>query len=308
MKKTILTFMLFLATFLGSWAQEYEYIPFVREGVQWVNILLYPSGIISPEHFVTYVDEFKGDTVINDMVYKKMYRTVGEYNRDSLMSDHTPGDIGTPHVPFLIACCREKDKKVYCIYSEQYNNILDNNTICYALGKESENFAVSNEWLMYDFEDPVNFFMNEVTSGYYRSGFTIALTDTITINNTTRKYYAITHYYGKVGFELEYIIEGIGLVTDKNSSPFGSMPSPISPLAIKSGMYGYGSQYFVKEDGVKVYDYPKYKEIDQATAVDHIEADPQRPIDNTYYNLMGQPVVNPGPGIYIQNHKKVIVR
>ena len=30
--------------------------------------------------------------------------------------------------------------------------------------------------------------------------------------------------------------------------------------------------------------------------------------DNTFYNLLGQPVSNPGPGIYIHNGKKVIIR
>ena len=30
--------------------------------------------------------------------------------------------------------------------------------------------------------------------------------------------------------------------------------------------------------------------------------------DNTYYNLMGQPVTNPTPGIYIRGGKKVIVK
>ena len=30
--------------------------------------------------------------------------------------------------------------------------------------------------------------------------------------------------------------------------------------------------------------------------------------DGTYYNLLGQPVTNPTPGIYIKNGKKVIVK
>ena len=30
--------------------------------------------------------------------------------------------------------------------------------------------------------------------------------------------------------------------------------------------------------------------------------------DGLYYNLLGQPVTNPGPGIYLHNGRKVIVR
>ena len=45
---------------------------------------------------------------------------------------------------------------------------------------------------------------------------------------------------------------------------------------------------------------------DVPTAIDIINA--ERPVDNIYYNLMGQPVANPTPGIYIKNGRKVIVR
>jgi hypothetical protein len=45
---------------------------------------------------------------------------------------------------------------------------------------------------------------------------------------------------------------------------------------------------------------------DVPTAIDIINA--ERPVDIIYYNLMGQPVANPTPGIYIKNGRKVIVR
>ncbi len=42
------------------------------------------------------------------------------------------------------------------------------------------------------------------------------------------------------------------------------------------------------------------------TGIEEVEAQPQT--DGNIYNLQGQRVVNPGPGIYIQNGRKVIVR
>ena len=42
------------------------------------------------------------------------------------------------------------------------------------------------------------------------------------------------------------------------------------------------------------------------TGIEDVEAQPQT--DNAIYNLQGQRVVNPGPGIYIQNGRKFIVR
>lgn len=46
--------------------------------------------------------------------------------------------------------------------------------------------------------------------------------------------------------------------------------------------------------------------FDTLTGIEEVEAQPQ--IDNAIYNLQGQRVVNPGPGIYIQNGRKFIVR
>ena len=48
------------------------------------------------------------------------------------------------------------------------------------------------------------------------------------------------------------------------------------------------------------------KANDIPTSIDNI--DRGQDMNDTYYNLMGQPVVNPTPGIYIHNGKKVIIR
>lgn len=46
-------------------------------------------------------------------------------------------------------------------------------------------------------------------------------------------------------------------------------------------------------------------DTDPVTSINRIGNDNE---DNTYYNLLGQPVTNPAPGIYIKNGKRIIVR
>ena len=83
MKKTLLISILALLGMTQAVAQEYEYVPFVREGVKWVYY-------INNYHFDLTVNpaqgcntcyrtlEIKGDTVINGKAYKAMHKYSGE--------------------------------------------------------------------------------------------------------------------------------------------------------------------------------------------------------------------------------------
>ena len=71
MKKTILFTILTLLGITQIAAQEYEYVPFVREGVKWVyfyenyysTVYGYDENLALGKNFLTL--EIKGDTVIN---------------------------------------------------------------------------------------------------------------------------------------------------------------------------------------------------------------------------------------------------
>ena len=80
MKKTILITLLALLGMIQAVAQEYEYVPFVREGVKWVYFYIYKPGyyVPGPELKVYLTLEFKGDTVINGKTYKAMHKYFGE--------------------------------------------------------------------------------------------------------------------------------------------------------------------------------------------------------------------------------------
>ncbi|MBR7011266.1 MAG: hypothetical protein IKI10_00030, partial [Muribaculaceae bacterium] len=73
MKKIIMILMLSLLGITQIVAQEYEYIPFVREGVKWVYIF-------NEEPFWkhTFTLEMKGDAEINGKTYKVMHKYSGE--------------------------------------------------------------------------------------------------------------------------------------------------------------------------------------------------------------------------------------
>lgn len=83
MKTKLLLALLALLGMSQAVAQEYEYVPFVREGVKWVYYYKY-NDTFSP----TYPDlfsgtvylnlEIKGDTTINGKVYKKMHKYYGD--------------------------------------------------------------------------------------------------------------------------------------------------------------------------------------------------------------------------------------
>ncbi len=77
-----------LCGYLNLSAQEYEYVPLVREGIEWRY-----SGDFGIYHY-----QIKGDSLVNDTLYKKMYR----YETCELEKDSP-----------LRALVREQDKKVY---------------------------------------------------------------------------------------------------------------------------------------------------------------------------------------------------
>ncbi|MBQ7691586.1 MAG: hypothetical protein IJT30_10425 [Muribaculaceae bacterium] len=51
----------------------------------------------------------------------------------------------------------------------------------------------------------------------------------------------------------------------------------------------------------------RVRRVDLPSAISDIDAAPERG-DGVYYNLLGQPVTDPAPGIYVRNGKKVLVK
>ena len=138
-------------TLLGMYqavAQEYEYVPFVREGVKWVYSIWEEYLIENPDdptrgdNWYYRTLELRGDTVINDKTYKAMHKCVADE-----MSE--PSDV----IPIYL---REEDKRVYGIVPD--GKFYDDAPIGdFRYGTQEYYNAIHSgqEFLLYDFTDPI---------------------------------------------------------------------------------------------------------------------------------------------------------
>ena len=109
MKKTLLLSILALLGMSQVAAQEYEYVPLVREGVKWIYYYVNSDEIYPPDPnlaigTVYLTLELKGDTIINGKTYKVMHK----YHGSSI-------NVNSDTIPI---CLREEDKIVYGIVPE----------------------------------------------------------------------------------------------------------------------------------------------------------------------------------------------
>ena len=190
---------------LGSQAQTSDdYVPLVREGVRWVYLYSDVTASSNEDDIIfkgqgdyAYFMEFRGDTVINDITYKKLYLSMSR-NFDEW---HL-----TP-----IAYMREENKRV--------------------LGFDANNIA-DGENVYYDFGDMAAFAQEiyEMNPYWYESPFTVT-PFTVTVAGQPRNAYKIDN-----GWEWDYslVIEGIG--NDVNNmlsfGPLSGIPTCICPIPL----------------------------------------------------------------------------
>ena len=158
MKKTILITLLALLGMTQMVAQEYEYVPLVREGVKWVYYYYNPGEVYPPDPnlavgTVYLTLEFKGDTVIDGKTYKMMHKYYGDH-------------INTENDTIPI-CMREEDKIVYAIVPDAAEAYHDCPISCFGNPSVAEQIFSCKEFILYDFNDPVAFC--QTYSGIYQS-------------------------------------------------------------------------------------------------------------------------------------------
>ena len=284
MKKTILITILALLGITQAVAQEYEYVPFVREGVKWVYFYTnyddtYPASPYLPIGTIYLNLEFKGDTIINGKTYKAMHK----YHGNAI-------NVNSDTIPIYM---RENDKVVYAIVPNGifYKDCPIGN---YAWTEEEyEPCYNGQEFILYDFNNPVTYWDDLVNQhNWYQ------YTDTIVVGQ---------HLAKRVVGNMPVIfhqIEGIGI--DGYSSYILSFFMPM--------LVGIGGPFFhlshVIEDGQIIYKGFNF-DPGNATGIDEVVAEPRpRQYDDNYYNLMGQPVgkdIPTTPGIYIHHGKKIAI-
>ena len=284
MKKTFLFFILALLSMSQPMAQEYEYVPFVREGVKWVYYInnsdqLYPPDI----NFLVGLNyrtlEVKGDYVINGKTYKAMHK----YSGGAI-------DLQNDTIPVFL---REENKVVYGIipYGHRYYDC----PIKISWLNDEYN---GQEFVLYDFNDQASFW-DGILNIDFDDNFEYISTDFTTLGSRKAKRY-VNRYSGN-DF---YFIEGIGVDALSN----GFTLYPFMGWLINSPIYHLSH---VIEDGQIIYK-GKYYDPGNMTGIDEVVADkPQaRRYDDNYYNLMGQPLgktLPTTPGIYIHHGQKICV-
>ena len=277
MKKTILFVLFAFLWMTQASAQEYEYVPFVREGVKWVCGYYLKSS----DEFGVYTLEFKGDTIINETSYKVMHK----YSGTAINNENDTVPI----------CMREENKVVYAIVPDGkcYPEIPIGNYY-----KPDDYSAVheGREFILYDFYDHVAYWTEFANS--WGGEYEHYSTDTIRVGrHRVKKHVGFILGLG-VSFE---IIEGLGMISS-NTYPLAffmpAWPSIIDP-------YDAFGLYYVIENGEIIYNRVYPDGIDEVSDGQMLKA------DDNYYDLMGRAVgrdVPTTPGIYIHQGKKIIIR
>lgn len=143
---------IFMIAFISAAAAEYEYVPLVREGVQWTYLCEYMDYDLFDEKY-PYVEvlEIKGDENVDGITYKQVVSNLYEQP---------------------VALIREDDKKIYVKYSDEEIGTQIN------LGYNEQ----TGEYLIYDFNKP--------SAGYAEllPGFRLT-EEMIEIDGTFRKAY-----------------------------------------------------------------------------------------------------------------------
>ena len=200
MKKTITLMMLALLGMSQMAAQDYEYVPFVREGVKWIYSIQdynyhadYYTNPARGDNRIYRTIEIKGDTVIGG----KTYKAVHKYSGDAI-------DMENDTIPVYL---REEDKKVYAIVPDarHYDDCMLGNYYYQCQQEYADSVLSGNEFILYDFKDPISYWSrwNSDEDEWFNVNLQM---DTVAVGDHLAKRYLNTNSAWD-GFQ---IIEGIG--------------------------------------------------------------------------------------------------
>ena len=270
---------------------DYEYVPFVREGVKWIYRYINPfwRDVLDMDEGIQYYSfEMGSDVLVGDKYYKPVVLTHYLDNNTKEVED------------FIPVYLREENKVVYAILPD---GILHPQCpVGYGryIGAPSSLpiYTTNEEFVLYDFNN-MNSFYNDMHSDLHPGPVRYNDWNMINIGSHKSKSYLYDDWYE----EDEVITESIGY------DGIAGMPLFYFELFTTGLQVEYGLSHVV-ENGEIVYK-GKWYSPDITLDIDEVVVDlPQRVQDENYYNLMGQPVgkdVPTTPGIYIHQGKKILV-
>ena len=226
MKKILICFL----TLLGltqALAQEYEYVPFVREGVKWVYDPSENEAIL----------ELKGDSVISGKTYKVMHC----YHGDNINTDNDT----------VAVLLREENKVVYGIVPNG-KTYAACPIICLGSPAFDELVSSGQEFILYDFNNPLQYYSEILNPGMW-DNMLHHFTDTIEINGRKARRHVLSYLSDFC------IIEGIGY---DGCNPYGYTLAYQYPILVGEGYGSYTSTprlFCVIEDGDTIYKAMNYR-------------------------------------------------
>ena len=314
MKKTIILGILFLSGMLHVWAQNNEYIPFLTEGVKFVNEKVVVDHGDTTSIYYAYEIEAVKDTFHLYPIYAP---------NDTLFQDNY-------NIKYTLMTNRDSNDSIICKICGEYTIyggfwVFDN--LAYRqLEEEGRCLTHSTMYMhphyplidkLYDFANPLDGALNRFIYSQYDwtdpdpVGKTILKEDhfveydSVLVDGMQMQRIA---YLDDSGDPMAFIVQGIGF----DSRDMGDMITPFirKPDPNDDHQEWWGLSHVVK-DGRIIYKGMRYRD-GVTTGIEEVVADQsQRPLDPHYYNLMGQPMgtdVPTAPGIYIHQGKKIIVR
>ena len=271
---------------------DYEYVPFVREGAKWIYRYINPfwRDVLDMDEGIQYYSfEMKGDVLIGDKYYKPVVLTHYLDNNTKEVED------------FIPVYLREENKVVYAILPDGILHPQCPVGYCWYISAPSSVpiYTTNEEFILYDFNH-MNSFYNDMRSNLHPDQVRYNGWDMMNIGNHKSKRYHYDDWYE----EDEVITESIGY------DGIAGMPLFYFELFTTGLQVEYGLSHVV-ENGEIVYK-GKWYSPEITLGVGEVVVDLSQHVqDGNYYNLMGQPVgrdVPTTPGIYIHQGKKILVR
>ena len=279
-----------------------DYLPFVREGVKWINERVEVNNGDTTCYYYTYelkghysYPAWDGDGPSGSDEAKACHYYLGskiDDDNDSIIASLGPDGVFRTSCYYNYALEKISDENRNLIKRMFYVDIDDGETL-YFMCHHSPSYAV-DLYLRLQLEPTI------LTSENFM------LAEPITIEGYECNRIV---YLDEQGEPKAYLVEGIGF----DSYDMGDLLTPFTKRPDPTADYQeYCGLSHVVKDGKIIYKGMRYRD-GAFTGIDEVEVADRtpRPVDPHYYNLMGQPVgteVPTAPGIYIHNGNKIIVR
>jgi hypothetical protein len=301
MKKTLLITLFALLGITQAAAQDDLTLPYLSEGVRFVNEKVIVENGDTTQHYYNYemapgiYNYMNADGIIEhiDVIFCHYFigSSFDELN-DSIISGVQPTTLG---------------------YFTTFDNLAQDEVVA-----EGRNLVIPNglitEVFLYDGLYSYYNFWGWTIDHYTRPNLQVEVPglqvenfveiEPVDIDGQQMQRIA---YVDNQGDTLAYIVQGIGF----DSRDMGDLLTPFTrkPDPDADHQEWCGLSHVIK-DGKVIYKGLRWRE-ETMTGIDEVVAEPtRRPLDDNYYNLMGQPVgkeVPTTPGIYIHHGQKICV-